>query len=125
MNNTVYRFDIKAEMAEFYKDIISVKNHNYKIDQIVGMIISTYKNESVNEIQNIARYCMEIMADDDKACTDMHILLNAILRLRLDLFRLLNDFELVHMRNENNQFPYQLHLKSLTNEYLLIEARIN
>lgn len=124
MSSVLYNFDIKDHLDNFYKDILSVSSHNYKIEDICNMIISSYKRDHITEMQVIGRFCMYYAGDGQTPDIDMHLMANAIKRLRISLFKMLDDFQLVHMRNENNQFPYELHFKSLTNEYLLIDARI-
>lgn len=120
MNTNIYRFDIKEHLDNFYTDIVSVSSHNYRIESIVAMIISTYKCDSSAEMHMIGRFCLHFGNDSP---TDMHIMANSIKRLRINLIQMLDSFQLVHMRNEEKQFPYTIHFKSLTNEYLLIEVR--
>lgn len=124
---SLYRFhiDISSLIDTFMKNIISVSSQNYRIEEILRMIVSSYRSTNHIEIQFIGRFCMYYSEDGQDPATDSQIMLNAIMCLRNDLHNLLDSYMLINKKNMNNQYPVELRYLQLKHNHLLLEYENN
>ena len=125
MRKYKFHIDISDVISEFQKNLLSVNSHNYRLPEILRMVVSSYRKDHVSEMQFIGRFCMYYSEDGDQPAIDSQIMLNAILGLRVSLFNILNHYMLVNMANEENQYPVELHYVHLKNDHLLLEFEYN
>lgn len=118
-----YRFVINVTdlINDFNKNMYSIKNHDYNIENIFRMIVNSYKKDSHLETTIICKYASILNENSLDYATDSQITLNSILLLRNKLFDLLNNYSLINKRNEDNQYPVNFTFKQLKYDDLIIE----
>lgn len=121
MTKNVFYLDIDVLLKQFLCDVRTCSSQNYRMLEVLMMIVATYKIDNQVDISMLSRFCM-YFSDTEDNVRDAQIMCDAIMNLKNELFLYLNVYGIINMSLPNNPYLYQLRVKSLNGSIMGLEA---